>query len=100
MAALARRVRESPDDASVIETIRTQLHSDWRAFVIVEVTQSVVELAGDYADTFALRGYDSIQLAAAHTVQEAANEDLYFACFDIRLGKSARVLGMRTLAKA
>jgi len=100
MAALARRVRESPIDTDVIETIGANLRADWSRFAIVEVTQSLVELAGEYADTFALRGYDSVQLAAARTLQEAASEELYFACFDARLQKSAKVLGMQTFAKA
>lgn len=64
----------------------------------MEITQPLVELAGEYADTFALRGYDSVQLAAARILQEAASEDLHFACFDTRLQKSAKVLGMMTLA--
>lgn len=62
------------------------------------VTRSLVELAGEYADTFALRGYDSVQLAAAHSLQDAAGEELHFACFDARLQKSAKMLGMLTLA--
>lgn len=99
MAALARRVRESPIDAEAIDTIRVKLRADWSGYAIVELTQPLVELAGEYADTFALRGYDSVQLAAARTVQEAASEELCFACFDTRLQRSADVLGMRTLGR-
>lgn len=98
MAALARRGRENPTDAKVIETIRTRLRTDWPRYAIVEVTQPLVELAGEYADTFALRAYDSVQLAAARGVQEATNEDVHFACYDARLQRSAKVLGMLTLA--
>jgi predicted nucleic acid-binding protein len=98
MAALARRLRENPVDAKVIETVRARLRNDWSRCAIVEVTQPLVELAGEYADTFALRAYDSIQLAAARILQEASDEELHFACFDARLSKSARVLGMRTHA--
>lgn len=98
MAALARRVRENPTDAEVIEAVRIRLRSDWPRYAIVEVTQSLVEMAGEYADTFALRGYDSVQLAAARILQQAAGEELHFACFDIRLQRSAKVLGMLTLA--
>ena len=97
MAALARRVRENPRDADAIEAVRTRLRIDWTGFAIVEVTQSLVEQAGDYADTFALRGYDSVQLASARQIQEAASEELRFACFDTRLQKAAKVLGMHTL---
>ena len=96
MAALARRLRENPVDAKAIETIRARLSTDWPRYAIVEVTQPLVEMAGEYADTFALRGYDSVQLAAARTLQGATSEELHFACFDTRLQKSAKVLGMLT----
>ncbi|MCF8150874.1 MAG: type II toxin-antitoxin system VapC family toxin [Burkholderiaceae bacterium] len=98
MAALARRARENTSDTEAIETIRTRLRTDWPRYAIVEITQSLVELAAEYADTFALRGYDSVQLAAAHSLQEVASEEIHFACFDTRLQKSAKILGMQTLA--
>lgn len=94
MAALARRVREFPNDTDAIEVVRKRLRTDWPRYVVVEVTQALVELAGEYADTFALRGYDSVQLAAARTLQDMAGEEIQFACFDTRLGKAARMLGM------
>ena len=94
MAALARRARELPNDAEAIEIVRKRLRTDWPRYAVVEVTQPLVELAGEYVDTFALRGYDSVQLAAARTLQDMAGEEVQFACFDARLGKAARVLGM------
>lgn len=94
MAALARRAREFPNDADAIEVVRKRLRTDWPKYVVVEVTQALVEQAGEYADTFALRGYDSVQLAAARTLQDMAGEEIQFACFDTRLGKAARMLGM------
>lgn len=94
MAALARRSRESLTDAEVIDAVRQRLRTDWGDYVIVEVTQALVELAGDYADTFALRGYDSVQLAAARTLSAASRAPVQFACFDRRLEKAARVLGL------
>jgi uncharacterized protein len=94
MAALARRVRECPADADAIDVVRERLRADWRDYAIVEVTQSLVELAGDYADAFALRGYDSVQLAAARTVQTISHESVQFACFDRRLRQAARMLGL------
>ena len=94
MAALSRRAREFPNDADAIEVVRKRLRADWPRYVVVEVTQALVELAGEYADTFALRGYDSVQLAAARTLQDMAGEEIQFACFDTRVGKAARMLGM------
>jgi predicted nucleic acid-binding protein len=94
MAALARRVRECPADADKIDMARERLRADWCDYGIVEVTQSLVELAGDYADAFALRGYDSVQLAAARTLHDIRHESVQFACFDRRLRQAARMLGL------
>lgn len=95
MAALARRARETTGDASTIEVTRGRLHRDWENYAIVEVTQPLVELADDYADTFALRAYDSIQLAAAATLHAAVDDTVRFACFDQRLQKAAGILGLK-----
>ena len=95
MAALARRAREFPNDADPIELVRKRLRTDWPRYLVVEVSQALVELAGEYADTFALRGYDSVQLAAARTLQDMAGEEVQFACSDTRLSKAARMLGMQ-----
>jgi predicted nucleic acid-binding protein len=97
MAALARRSRENSTDAGAIDTVRCRLRNDWSDYAIIEVTQALVELAGDYADTFALRGYDSVQLAAARTLHEASREQVQFACFDRRLQNAARVLGLESV---
>ena len=70
MSALARRSREQPVDALVIAQARKRVVADWPHYLSVEVTQQLVELAGEYADAFALRAYDSVQLAAAQTVNQ------------------------------
>ena len=100
VAAMARRARDVPADAEALDAARQRLREHLSHYVVVEVTQALVERAGDYADTFALRGYDSVQLAAARTVQEAGREDLRFACYDARLRKAAKVLGMSVFAEA
>lgn len=94
MAAMARRARESPSDAQALDIAGQRLRADWPQYAVVEVTQAIVELAGNYADTFALRAYDSVQLAAARSLQELAGDEVQFACFDTRLCKAARTLGM------
>jgi hypothetical protein len=53
-----------------------------------------VEQAGEFADTFALRAYDAMQLAVTHRAIAVAQEPLVFACLDARLNKASRVLGM------
>lgn len=95
-AALSRRAREVPADATLIGQAKLALSADWPHYVVVEATQNVVEQAGEFADTFALRGYDSAQLAAAYEAKQVSRLPVSFACFDARLNKAARVLGMET----
>jgi predicted nucleic acid-binding protein len=96
-AALARRAREVPEDRSVIEAAKKALAADWPRYVILDVTQALVERAGDYADTFALRGYDSVQLAAAFEAARITEAKVDFAGFDVRLNKAAQVLGLEAI---
>jgi len=93
-AALARRAREVPADEDAIIAARQALARDWPHFFIVEVTQSVVERAGVFAETFALRAYDSVQLAAACEIVAVAPGQVAFGCFDNRLNNAARILGL------
>ncbi len=96
-AAFARRCRETPVDSVNIGLALAQFKTKWQDLAILEVTQPLVELAGEYADTFALRGYDSVQLAAARILQTSAQQPVLFACFDERLNKAAKVLEMQLL---
>jgi predicted nucleic acid-binding protein len=96
-AAFARRARESPVDADLIEQAKAAFRADWPRFVVMEITQHLVERAGDYADAFALRAFDSLQLATATEAAEIIEPDLIFACFDHRLNKAAATLGLSCL---
>ena len=96
-AALARRAREVPEDTDLIEQAKKLLAIDWPRYVVIEIDQSLVEKAGEFADTFALRGYDSVQLAAAFKVQLITESEVCFACFDVRLNRAAKILGMQCL---
>ncbi len=93
MSALARRARERPRDAPALARARQEWVARWADFVVVEVDQSLVELAGDYAEAFALRAYDSVQLAALQTLRLQSGDEVRFACFDAHLVKAAAVLG-------
>ena len=89
--------REVPVDAEMIDLAKASLAADWPRFVILEINRQLVERAGDYADTFALRGYDSIQLAAAFETARITQSPTLFASFDTRLNKAAKALGMLCL---
>ena len=62
------------------------------------LSRSERRFAGRYADGFALRGYDSIQLAAAQQLQSTIEQPLTFACFDRRLNQAAQLLQLQVLS--
>lgn len=96
-AALSRSVREVPEDGTTVEAAKTAIARDWPHFLVLEINQALVSLAGEYADTFALRGYDSVQLAAADILFKTTQKEVCFACYDARLNKAAKVLGLACL---
>ncbi len=97
MAAMARRQRDDPTSADDIEQARQRLIKLWSSFTIVEVSQQLVEAAGRFADGFALRGYDSVQLAAAHKLHITSEQSVTFACHDRRLNQAAQLLQLEVL---
>lgn len=97
MAAMARRLREDPRSVDAIDEARGRLIQIWGALAIVEVSQEVVEAAGRFADGFALRGYDGVQLAAAAVLKAHTDQPLTFACFDRRLNQAAQLLQLEVL---
>lgn len=60
-AAFSRRAREVSEDSELIENAKGALWNDWPHFMVMEITQGLVERAGEYADGFALRAYDALQ---------------------------------------
>lgn len=97
-AAFASRARRRPEDAGAIDDARQLLARDWPEYLVLGVTQSLVEQAGIFAEEFALRGYDSVQLAAVYTLRNTTDEPCRFACFDRRLEEAAQALGFPAAA--
>jgi predicted nucleic acid-binding protein len=95
---MARRQRDDPSSSDAIDQARLLLSEIWGQLIVVEVTQRLVETAGRFADGFALRAYDSVQLAAAHELHSSTGQPVTFACFDRRLNQAARLLQLEVLA--
>lgn len=97
VSAFARRARDQIDDAALLALARQRFIAEWPRHLILEVTQDLVELAGAYADAFALRAYDAVQLAAVHSLHRELPDEVQFACYDHRLVNAARVLGIEVV---
>ena len=97
-AAFARRTREQPAAANQLDMARQRLAAQWPDFLTLELTAALAAQAARYADVFALRADDSVQLACAQGLQAAQADPVVFACFDLRLNRAAATLGLATLS--
>ena len=97
MAAFAQRTRFKGASQSGLAQARSMFEQAWPDFMIADVTQPLVEKAGVYAEAFGLRGYDSVQLAAAHILHARLDLSLTFACYDRRLNQAAQLLQLEVL---
>ena len=97
-AALARAERSGRFASAFKQAALASAERDWADFVVVLPTEVMVRRAGDLADRFGLRGYDSVHLAAAEAISLLLMpEPLAFVCFDEQLCDAARALGMGTV---
>jgi predicted nucleic acid-binding protein len=97
-AAFARAEREKRLDHPELERLRSDFQRDWPSYLVLKVSQPLLEQAVKLVDSFALRAYDAMHLAAAQTLAHETGEQIAFACFDRRLNRAAEVLGMRLVA--
>lgn len=98
-SALARLRREGRLSTRHLSSCRSALDADWTALVTIDVDAALCLTAGDLAERYNLRGFDSLHLAcyldARHRVDP---EPVTFSCFDERLTRAAR-LASRALSK-
>lgn len=96
-SGLARLRREGGLSAAELELARGQLDDDWSGYLALEVTETIRRQAGDLAETYALRGFDSLHLASFLSVTEVKlEESVRFSSFDERLNNAARLAIQQT----
>jgi len=94
-AALAAAERLERISAQARSQAVARFVKDWRSISQVLLDEPLIERAAELAEGFGLRGYDSVHLAAADRIRGAVVEKLMFACFDERLNRAARLIGLR-----
>lgn len=96
-AAFARLRREGLTNPRRHRERVAQLNADWESFMRIELTASVLRLAGETAETYELRGFDSIHLASALWLRDRTDIPCAFAVFDRRLRDGAAHAGLTPL---
>lgn len=92
-AAFARRHRERALRPAAFATAKRSLEADWPKYLTVDVTKTMCRTAGELAERYKLRAYDSVHLAAfADVTREAGVDDTHFSSFDEVLNRAAQSL--------
>lgn len=96
-SALARRRREGHLSAASFGAAKKDFEADWTLFARVETTAVLCAEAGELAERYELRGFDSIHLASFAEMVRALQgaDDVQFSSFDDRLNIAARKLARR-----
>ena len=99
-AALARRRRERALRPAVFTSAKRTFEAEWPQYLTIEVTSALCRQAGEFAEQYRLRAYDSMHLAAfAEVAREAGVRKTSFSSFDSALNRAARSL-RRALTRA
>jgi predicted nucleic acid-binding protein len=96
-AALARLRREGALTTSKVTSARREFEEQWPTYLTLDATNSLCQTAGEFAEKYGLRGFDSIHLASfAEVARRAGADATRFSSSDDRLNVAARKL-TRTL---
>lgn len=94
VAALHKAVRLGVTSSDEAVSARHRFRMEWSSYFRLPVSTLLVERACDLAWAYGLRGYDSVQLAAAVTWQATLDTTVVMATFDLRLWEAAAHAGL------
>jgi uncharacterized protein len=90
-AALARRRRERALSPTAYRIATRAFEDDWSRYLAVDASASICREAGNLAERYRLRGYDSVHLASyLEIARRAGVAETQFSSFDGRLNRAAR----------
>jgi uncharacterized protein len=90
-AALARRRRERALSPTAYGIATRAFEDDWSRYLAVDVSAAIYREAGNLAERYRLRGYDSVHLVSyLEIARRAGVADTQFSSFDARLNRAAR----------
>lgn len=96
-AAFARKQKEDGFSVSILRRIVGDLNSDWESYFVIELSDGLIRFAGDMAEKYLLRGFDSIHLASAIFLKNKIGTEVYFSSNDSKLNKAAGAEGILVL---
>jgi uncharacterized protein len=95
-AALARLRRSGDLTPAKFATVKRNFAAQWPAFLALDVTPPLSREAGEFAERYALRGFDALHLASfAEIARRSRPVETRFSSFDDHLNKASRDVARR-----
>jgi uncharacterized protein len=95
-AGLARLRRDNALTAPRFASAKRDFENQWPSFVSLVVNDALCRTAGELAERYRLRGFDSVHLATfAEVARRAGPRETRFSSFDDPLNQAARRLARR-----
>lgn len=95
-AALARLRRDRTLSPAQFLSAKAALDDQWPLYLAVDVTPALTREAGEYAERYALRGFDSLHLASFAEVRRHADGLTRFSSYDAPLNRAAMAVIRRS----
>jgi len=88
-ATFARLRRLGNITAAQFRSVKRDFDADWSILVIVPPSDALCRRAGDLAERYGLRGFDSLHLATFLFLAGSDRSEVRFSSFDRRLNRAA-----------
>ena len=99
-AGLAKASRTGRLPEASYRIARRAFEERWSVISVVEVSDLIVRQAGDLAERYSLRGFDSIHLSSGLLFQRESGEAVTFSAWDERLLDAAEAEGLTAAPNA
>jgi predicted nucleic acid-binding protein len=95
-AGLARLRRDGALTGPKFTLAKREFEQQWPSFMKLDATEALCRTAGELAERYRLRGFDSVHLATfAEVARRAGPRGTRFSSFDDRLNQAAQRLARR-----
>lgn len=79
---------------NMLQKIVDDFNRDWESYFVIEITDGLIRFAGNIAEKYLLRGFDSIHLSSAVNLRSKIRSDVYFSSNDAKLNRAAEKEGI------
>ncbi|MHB1253786.1 MAG: type II toxin-antitoxin system VapC family toxin [Candidatus Humimicrobiaceae bacterium] len=71
------------------KNIISNFKKDWEDLFVLKIDNTIIKTAGQFIESYKIKGYDSVHLASAVIFGQRINKIINFCCWDKKLNEAA-----------